>query len=518
VHGAIAGGSEFTVQAGAEILDAGGNAVDAAVAACFAVTAGEPTLTSLAGGGVMLFRSAESGEITFCDFFSNAPGLGGARPEKRDFFGVDLDFGPAIQRFYIGTGSAAVPGVIPGLCTVLERWGSLPLDRVIEPACRLLRQGIPLNPWQAKAVRLLRPILFHTESGKQQFAPTGDLVQAGEIFRLPQLADTLERLASGDWRITYDQVICRTMLEQFGPGAGGLLTPEDLAAFQVLFRPPLKSAFRGASVYSNPPPATGGQMAALMLRLLETVPSGQHAPYDSEQIHALSRAMWVTDEARAAGDDALSPKQTQRWISRFESLAGQPLGHGTSTGEDGPGSTTHVSVIDARGNAAGITFSYGEGNGHIIRDTGIVMNNLMGEEDLFPQGFERFTPGARLSTMMSPTLVITPDGDVIVMGTGGSNRIRTALTQVIVNLVQHGYPVQQAVTAARVHFEAGVLNAEIFDMEDAGAFLDGLDADEVVRFTEPNLFFGGMHLVRRRADGTLEGAGDPRRGGACSVV
>jgi len=184
----------------------------------------------------------------------------------------------------------------------------------------------------------------------------------------------------------------------------------------------------------------------------------------------------------------------------------------------GPQSTIHVSVLDAEGNGAAVTFSYGEGNGHLIGDSGIMMNNLMGEEDLFPGGFHRWPVGTRLATMMSPTVVTNEAGDVLVLGTGGANRIRTALTQVISNIVDHGFSTAEAVHAPRVHFEAGVLNAEVFDRPDEGAAVGLLGAAEEVRFEQPNLFFGGVHMVRRRADGTFSGAGDHRRGGVCLIA
>jgi gamma-glutamyltranspeptidase/glutathione hydrolase len=516
MHGAIAAGSDATADAGAEILRAGGNAVDAAVGACFAVAAAEPTLTSLGGSGVLIYRSGETGEAQVCDFFSNAPGLGGRRPDALDFHAVDVDFGPAVQEFHIGAGSAAVPGAIPGFCTALERWGRLPLSRVIEPACRLLREGVELGTWGARAVAVLEPILLATESGRLQFAPEGHLIRAGDRYRLPVLADTLEAMAShaGGWNDYYLDVIGERMVRQSGPAAGGWVSAEDLAEFNVEVRRPLEGSYHDRAIYLNPPPAFGGRMVALMLRLLE---STEVAPEGSvEQLHALCRAMQVADEARGAGDDGLAERRYPEWVRRFAARADAPLTPAPPP-PGGPGSTTHVSVIDEEGNAASVTFSYGEGNGIIIEGTGIMMNNLLGEEDLFPEGFHCWTTGVRLSTMMCPMLMVSPAGDVTVMGTGGANRIRSALLQVISNLVDQRMPVERAVRAPRVHYEAGVLNAEVFDRDDAGATAE-LGARERITFDEPNLFFGGVHLVRRTADGTLEGAGDIRRGGACRVV
>ncbi|MEQ9323555.1 MAG: gamma-glutamyltransferase, partial [Polyangiaceae bacterium] len=151
VQGVIAAGSAPTADAGAEVLDEGGNAVDAAVAACFATAVGEPTLTSLAGGGMMIHRVGATGKVTICDFFSDAPRMGLRDLKEPDFFAIDLDFGPTTQQFHIGAASAAVPGVIPGLCEALDKWGTKPLAEVVAPACRMLREGYHQGPYQGFA-------------------------------------------------------------------------------------------------------------------------------------------------------------------------------------------------------------------------------------------------------------------------------------------------------------------------------------------------------------------------------
>ncbi len=510
--GVVAAGSEPTAEAGAEVLDAGGNAVDAVVAACFATASGEPTLTSLAGGGVMLHLDPGSAGATVCDFFSNAPGLGGQEPEALDFFEIVLDFGPAKQPFFIGRGAAAVPGVIPGLCTALERWGRLPLDRVVAPAVRMLREGTEIGPWQSRAAALLEGILLHGEAGRRQFAPRGRLIRTGDTFRIPDLADLLEELAAEGWTRVWRERLVPAMAEQFGPDRGGLLSIEDLRAFEVRFREPLVRRYREVEVRTNPPPADGGAMLTLMLSLVESLGPQGRSPQEHDRL--LCQVMRVADEARAAGAVNGSPGS---WQARLLELVAADLGAGPAP-PGGPGSTTHVSAIDDEGRAAGVTFSYGEGNGSLLEGTGIMMNNLMGELDLHPEGFHRVPPGQRLGTMMAPTVLRGPDGTLTVLGTGGANRIRTALLQVISHLEDGGRTPAESVEAPRLHFEDGVLNAEVFGREDGGAALATLGAAEFVPFDEPNLFFGGVHVARRTPDGRLSGAGDPRRGGALRIV
>lgn len=519
MHGVIAAGSLPTAEAGAEVLRAGGNAADAAAAACFTTSVGEPTLTSLAGSGIMIYRDAELGEVTILDCFSDAPLTRQDAVENLDFYPKDLDFGPTTQRFYIGAGSASVPGIIPGLCTVVERWGSMSLADVVEPACSAAREGRVLGAYQGRAAKLLEPILTHTESGRHVFHNArGEMITSGDRFKLPQLADTLEGLAKGDWRKFYDEVIVAAMLEQFSPERGGLLTREDFDRWEIDFRKPLSLEYRDARVLTPSAPAMGGTMIAMMLRLLAGVDMKTPAFHSHEHIRRLSHAMVVADMARSEGAGALSTERFPYWKAQYDAFAEEPRLDKCVASAGGSNDTTHVSVIDSAGNAAAITFSYGEGNAHIIGNTGIMMNNLMGEEDLFPAGFGSAAPGERLPTMMSPTLMLGDDGSITVMGTGGANRIRTAIVQVISLLQDQHLAAEPAVSAPRVHFENGVLNAEVMELIDGGASLEELAPKRLVRFPEHNLFFGGVHMVQRLADGTLRGAGDPRRGGVCIVV
>jgi gamma-glutamyltranspeptidase/glutathione hydrolase len=260
-------------------------------------------------------------------------------------------------------------------------------------------------------------------------------------------------------------------------------------------------------------------MIGLMLRLLDEEDLAGAGLGHERHLRRLCQAMQVADEARAAGAIAVEGPSFERWRRRMRELGDAPLGQGAGL-PGGPPQTTHVSVIDRWGNAAGVTFSFGEGNGHFIGDTGIMMNNLMGEQDLFPDGFGKAPapPGERLPSMMAPTIVDGPDGSVAVIGTGGANRIRTAIVQVVSYLTDFGFCPEAAVRAPRLHFERGILNAEVFDWKQGTAVLESLGAAQLVPFAEPNLFFGGAHIVRRLADGTVEGGGDPRRGGTCRFV
>ncbi len=510
MRGVVASGSVQSAEAAAEILELGGSAVDAAVAACLATGVGEPSLTSLAGGGLLLHREGSSGRFSLCDFFSNAPGLGSSAPPL-DFQAIEIDFGPATQQFHIGRAAAAVPGTIPGLFSAQERWGRLPLREIVAPACRKMREGVTLNSFQAFGIKLLEPILSHSEGCRRLFAPSGRLVQGGERFFNPDLADTLEALAAEGWRRFYDGEICRLILEEQGLDRGGLLTPEDLKHYQVKISAPLQINYRDRLLLLPDSPAIGGELVALGLAALEGVSFGASRWGQREHLQRIRAAMQVMDESREHPGSAL--ENLPYWRARLQEILEEP-GRPKRPGSLGPGSTTHVSVIDAEGNAAAVTFSYGEGNGHILGRSGIHMNNLMGEADLHPGGFHTWPPGERLATGMCPSALLNPKtGDLSLLGTGGANRIRSAILQVIVNLVEFDMEIQAAVERSRIHWEAGVLNAELEGI-DRGA-LEGikLPQDELVLFEPHSMFFGGVHAVRCAGDGHLSGVGDHRRMG-----
>jgi gamma-glutamyltranspeptidase/glutathione hydrolase len=247
---------------------------------------------------------------------------------------------------------------------------------------------------------------------------------------------------------------------------GGVLTERDLREYRVAEREPVRAAYRGREVITNPPPSAGGILIAAALEHLEA---------GAPMVEALERA------------------QRLRTPEFLEQL----------------GSTTHVSVIDGDGWACSVTTSNGEGSGIVVPGTGIHLNNMMGEEDLSPLGFFRHPPGTRLPSMMSPT-VVRRDGAVeVCLGSAGSNRIRSAILQVISRVVDDGLEAQAAIDAPRLHWENDIVYCE------PGIDADALEADgrQVARFRAPNLFFGGAQCVTRAADGTLDGGGDPRRGG-----
>lgn len=500
----VAAGHELTASAAAEILQDGGNAFDACVAGLFTTFVAEAVFSSPGGGGFLMARRSGSDAVTLFDFFAETPLK--RRPAREvNFCPIHADFGPAKQEFHIGVGSAATPGVVPGIFAMHEELCRLPMKRLVEPAARAARQGFPLTAFQAYLLTVIAPILTATPGVEKVFAPSGKLLAAGQAFRNPDLAETIDWLAEDGVRLFVDGDVGVAILRQQRDG-GGHLTRQDLADYRVAKRKPLLWQHGGATVALNPPPAASGPLIAFGLGYLQTL-ADQDRMLDA---FALRDAMEATNTARAEQSEGLAATLAGGLLTRnMRRAARHPAAHR---------GTTHVSVIDRDGNAAAASLSNGEGNGSIVGSFGFMLNNMLGEEDLAPDGLGSWRDGVRLSSMMAPTIILQPDGAVIALGTGGSNRIRTAILQVAVNLLDHGMSLEDAVQAPRLHVEkGGKISFEPGLPEAAQAvFLER--EDQAHAWPERNLFFGGVHAARRFADGGVEGAGDPRRAGVAIVV
>jgi len=512
-RGAVAAGHEATARAAEFILQEGGNAFDAAVAALCTACVAEPVLSSLGGGGFLLTHSAD-GEDTLYDFFVHTPKQRRAA-EDRDFRPISADFGSAQQEFHIGLGSVATPGVVKGLFTAHRDLCTLPMARLMAPAIQLAHEGVPVNGFQAYIFRIIHAIFSATPEALNIFASRrGDgLVQEGELLKQPALADTFAALAREGEALFYEGAIAQA-IDGLCSNHGGHLSAADLADYQVIKRPPIELPYRNARVLTNPPPSSGGILIAFALKLLEAVPLEDHAFGSAAHLELLAEAMALTNKARldAHLEDASHPDPGR--LLDPEYVAGyreQILGRAQSLR-----GTTHISVMDAQGNVASLSVSNGEGCGHIVPGAGVMLNNMLGEQDLNPRGFHRWPPDQRMTSMLSPSLAVFPDGRHIAIGSGGSNRLRTAILQVLVNLVDFHMNLEDAVHAPRIHCEADLLNIEGgFAADDLRSL--GARFPQHKIWEERNLFFGGTHCVEW--DGvTFHGSGDPRRGGVALIV
>ena len=490
---AIACGHEVTAGAAREVLEEGGNAFDAAIAAACAACVAEPVLSSLAGGGYLLAGRAGAPPVVY-DFFVDTPLT--CRPcADIDLYPIHADFGTVTQEFHIGMGSVATPGMPAGLFAVHRDLCSLPMPRLVAPAARAAREGVAINPLQASIFRVVAPIYVATAAARAIYGHDRESLPGdGERFRQGELATALERFAVEGAELFYGGEFGQGLVEACATG-GGQLTLDDLRRYRVFCRPPLRVDYRGARISTNPPPSRGGMLIAFALALLAEASPGSREQW----LRALAGAMQLTNQARAESDEPLLDEELlARYRAELRSRPGFNRG------------TTHISVVDAEGNVAAVSLSNGEGCGHVLPGTGIMLNNMLGEEDLNPGGFQAWAPGTRMASMMAPTLLERASGHAV-LGTGGSNRIRSAILQVITNLVDFGMTPEEAIAAPRIHVEGDLLSIEggFTPAEDAALAATGLQAD---LWPDRNLFFGGVHVVAQGEDG-LFAAGDPRRGG-----
>jgi gamma-glutamyltranspeptidase/glutathione hydrolase len=503
---AVAAGHRVTAEAAAEVLGAGGTAVDAAIAAALACMVAEPALAGLLGGGFLMVREP-GGATRLLDFFVETPKR--CRPEDElDFRAIEAQFGTATQEFHIGAGAIATPGVAPGLAEAHARYGRVPMTELARPAVLAAREGVPVTDYQSFICGIITPILTATPAARALFCREDRLMPEGFLFRNPDFADVLEVMAHEGPRFVTEGEVARGMLALCDEG--GHLRREDLAGYRPVWRDPLVAERSGVRVSVNPPPALGGALALFSLALLG---------HDPDRV-AIARAFAATSRARVEADlsdpvEGVARLLSPAFVDRYRAeLLGRPAA---------PRGTTHISVIDSAGMGAALTLSNGEGCGLIVPGTGLMPNNMLGEADLVPGGWHRWRPDSRLASMMAPLAVDWPDGRFAVLGSGGSNRIRTALAQVLVGLIDRGECMEPAIEAPRLHVEPGPEPGappavEFEDLAGEAARASLLAAFPQARpWPDRSMYFGGVHGARRRRSGDLESAGDPRRAGVALI-
>ena len=509
IRGVIAAGHKKTAEAGQEMFALGGNAFDAAIASILAAFVVESALTSIAGGGFLLAHTQDNRNILF-DFFSQTP-----RQKKSleavNFYPIDVNFGGEMQAFHIGLGSIAVPGNLAGVFKVQQQLGRLPFDIVAQPAIHYAQNGFQVSNFQGFCFQLLEPILLALPEGKKIYAPNGNLLTTGEMCFMKDFARTLSQLSQEGIEDFYQGDIAHQLVKDCQEG-GGYLTLEDLQNYQVIVRKPLKINYRDYELLTNPPPSSGGALIAFALELLKDINLDNIEFGSTEHLELLAQVMCLTNEGRKDGydkniyqaniaKDFLAQEHLFTYQQKLQRITNKW------------GSTTHISVMDNEGNAASVTTSNGEGSSYIIPGTGIMLNNMLGEADLNPLGFHNWQCNQRISSMMSPTIVLDRGKPKLVLGSGGSNRIRNAILQVICNLLDFHQPIQTAVDNSRVHWENNIFSVEPSCNKEVLKNLVLPESNQLILWEEKNMFFGGVNAVIKNSNGVMDGAGDPRREG-----
>ena len=444
------------------------------------------------------------------DFFVEAPGRGADPAARAELIPITVSFGDAVQIFNIGSASVGTYGMPAGLATASARYGSMPLSELVAPAAAMARDGVPLSERQAYVIEILGALVTSTPESAAVFAPDGNLLEPGDTIRQPGLADALELLGAEGATPFYRGEVAEAIVS-WVRARGGMLTMADLAAYEVIDRAPVRALYRDREVVTNPPPSAGGILIARALRLLDEGPSPPSLEAIVEAMQA-TQALRTTEFLDGLDDPGFVARFLQAGGAASRRAAAPPGNVGDPPGR--LGSTTHIAVIDCEGRACSVTSSNGASSGVIVPGTGVHLNNMLGEQDLNPLGFHRHPPGRRLPSMMAPTAVLREGRPQLVLGSAGSNRIRSAILQTIVRVIDDGMRAPDAVQAPRVHYEDGIVYAEPgFDPERIGG-----TGNAYAAFRDRNLFFGGVQAVEQDDDGRFWGGGDPRRGGAAIVV
>ena len=466
-HGAVASAEVQATQAGIEILKAGGNAVDAAVAVGFALAVTHSSAGNIGGGGFMLVRQAD-GHTYFVDFREEAPG------KATETMYQDAQGNVVSGRSTVGMLASGIPGTVAGLTSARQKLGKLSLAQDMAPAIRLADDGFPLDTEEANGFRRARNLAQFPDSHRV-FQRDGNFYAAGETFKQPELASTLKQIASGGADAFYKGAIAKE-LAAFEAANGGLITTQDMAHYEAKWRDPIALKYHGYDVITSPPPSSGGIAIAEMLNMLDDsnfVAAGMDsAEALHDEIEAQRRAM--ADRAEYLGDPdfvkvplttLLDPAYAkERWASvkPDQASSSKEVGAGPIPGWEST-ETTHYSVVDADGNAVSVTYTlnFGYGSGVTAGNLGFLLNDEMDDftsKPGAPNGFNliqgkanAIRPYKRPLSSMVPTIVAKDGKLALVVGSPGGPRIITTVFEVLTDVLDFGLTVQQAVDAPRFH-------------------------------------------------------------------
>jgi gamma-glutamyltranspeptidase / glutathione hydrolase len=506
---AVATAHPLATEAGLSILRQGGNAVDAAVAAAMTLGVVEPHASGLGGGGFIVIQMAASDETLVIDYRECAP-LATDLENWRDESG-EIDR----TRTRRGGLAVAAPGTAAGLHLALECAGSLPWTAVLEPAIDHAEEGFALSEKVAGIYLDRFGVIEHDPGLSAIFASSGLPLETGDQLTQPQLAQTLRLLAEQGPDLIRVGPVGEEMIRVVGE-RGGVLAPEDLASYSPAIREPLRVTYRGHTMVTIGLPSTGSLMVGRALSALEDFPLSSLSPDSPEAIHRIACAL---SEAAAAVGPVVGDLASGE-IDIEALLIPQPFEPMSQPEPVTSGSTTHLSVIDSEGNAVALTqtINYWLGAGILLPESGVMLNDEM-EDFTYEEGHPNAPrPGSRPATSMAPMLILDSDGEVIAsLGTPGGSRIPSAMVQIIVNLLDFGMSIDEAINAPRCHpvepgglrlaVEEGFAQETLEALGERGWEIDQRDA------LDP--YFGGAQaLIRDPVTGSLTGAADPRRDGA----
>ncbi len=524
-QGMVASVDAMATQVGVDILKQGGNAVDAAVAVGYALAVTHPQAGNLGGGGFMLLRTKD-GATTAIDFREMAPA--GA---TRDMF-LDEQGNPDSKKSLTSPLASGTPGTVAGLSLALEKYGSLPLNSVVRPAIKLAQEGFIVNDALADDLKTYgSEVLPHHENSKAIFWKDGEPLKKGDKLVQQDLANSLTMIAENGPDAFYKGEIARQIAQQMQQN-GGLITTDDLAAYQAVERTPVSGEYRGYQIFSMPPPSSGGIHIVQILNILENFDMKKYGfgSADAIQIMAEAEKYAYADRSEYLGDpDFVSvPWQALTSKAYAKSIAGQiDINKAKPSSEIRPGKlapyesdqTTHFSVVDKDGNAVAVTYTLNTtfGTGIVAGNTGILLNNQMDDFSAKPGvpnvyglvGGEANAvgPKKRPLSSMSPTIVVKDGKTWLVTGSPGGSRIITTVLQIVVNTIDFGMNVAEATNAPRFHHQwlPDELRVEKGFSPDTLKLLE--QKGQKVALKEA---MGSTQSIMVGPDGELYGASDPR--------
>ena len=503
----IAAGTRITAEAGAQIAERGGNAVDAAIAAAIVSMCTDIGIMS-PGGGAFITIWPEDSDPVVIDGYAEMPGRGldheSFNPSTHQ---VTFDYGGETHQ-RVGYGTIATPGAFAGLALASARYGKLSWEELLEPAIDLVKNGFPLTGGAAEYLLFTHEAIYswHPESYQYLHHKDGSPLRQNETIRIPHLAETLHAIAK-DPNALYQGELGRHIATKVRE-RGGLLGVEDLNAYRAIVRNPTRARIGEWEIATNPPPAIGGACLAGMLLLLDRLGPGDTSDDAVHRMVSAQRAVLGYRHDRLDGAHQNLTQEIDTLLAMADSMDPNLLA---------APSTSHVSAIDNQQLACAITASAGYGSGAMIEGTGFWLNNSLGELDLHTKGLEHLTPGTRLASNMAPTLARrNSDGARLAIGSPGASRITTAIVQVLINFSQKGMDLEQAVNHPRLHVELAARPPTI-------AFEPGLPvvATQDMRprpFPGPSMYFGGVQAVVWSPKEGLSGVADARRGGSVAAA
>jgi gamma-glutamyltranspeptidase/glutathione hydrolase len=467
-RGLVISQSDIASQVGFQVIRDGGNAVDAAVATAFAMAVTHPTAGNIGGGGFLVFRSA-SGEATTFDFREAAPA--GSHPEM---WLVDGKYDSQVH--HNSHRAVGVPGTVAGLHLAWKTHGSKPWKDLVLPAVKLARDGFEMTDGLARSLERTLPSFKKYPASLAQFSKNGTPYQAGDLFKQPDLARSLQRIADQGPAGFYEGETA-ALLEKEMKANGGLITREDLKGYQAKQRAPIKGTYRGYEIIGMAPPSSGGISVQMMLNILEGYDLKANGFGSAQNIHYLAESMRraFAERAQHLGDpDFVKTMPIDRLISKEFANALRKTINPTQASKSSPTTftfteesdeTTHLSVVDEKRNAVSLTYTLEAGYGSkiVAPGTGFLLNNEMGDFNAGP-GLTNETgligtepnlarPGKRMLSSMSPT-IIAKDGKLfMVTGTPGGRTIINTVLMTILNVIDFGMNAQEAVDAGRIHHQ-----------------------------------------------------------------